>query len=133
MSNINYQKFFEDFMTANAKGDRATLEAMVHPDFTLEEAAGLPYAGVYRGVDGMFGLMKALDETWSKFRLKVLEFPCSDENAMVVRLAVWGTLRKTGNDFSTTAMELWRFKDGKLIEIVPYYLDTHMLAKANGE
>ena len=129
---MDYQKFFNDFMAANARGDRAALEAMVHPDFSLEEAAGLPYAGVYKGVDGMFALMRSLDETWSKFRLKVIEFPCQGENSMVVRIAVSGTLRKTGNAFATTAMELWRFKDGRLFEIVPYYFDTHMLAKANG-
>jgi ketosteroid isomerase-like protein len=129
---MSHRKFCEDFLAATRSGDAAALGAMLHPEFSVEEASGLPYAGVYKGVDGWIALSRAVVGTWSKFKIAPIAYPGETENTFTVRFAISGVSRKTGQAFETTVLELWQFKDGKLLEIAPYYFDTHLLAKANG-
>lgn len=115
-------------MAATQTVDKAALAALLHPDFECVEADGLPYAGVYRGLDGWMALGAAVIGAWSKFRIRPIEYPGESENAFTVRFAISGVSRKTGKAFETTVLELWHFKDGKLAAISPYYFDTHLLA-----
>jgi uncharacterized protein len=112
-------------------GDRAAMEGMLHADFEVLEAAGLPYAGSYRGIDGWLQLCSAVVGTWSQFKLKFIEYAGEYENNLVIRFGISGRSRKTGNSFESTVMELWKFKDDKLISILPYYFDTHLLVRAD--
>lgn len=129
---MSHRAFCERFLAALAAGDFDAVGAMLDPDFLLEEAAGLPYAGTYRGVDGWRALSKAIVATWGGFRARILEFPGETADTLVVRLAISGRSRKTGTPFESTVLELWRFRDGRLREIVPYYWDTHHLATIDG-
>jgi ketosteroid isomerase-like protein len=129
---MSHRAFCERFLAALAAGDFDAVGAMLDPDFVLEEAAGLPYAGTYRGVDGWRALSKAIVATWGGFRARILEVPGEGADTLVVRLAISGRSRKTGTPFESTVLELWRFRDGRLREIVPYYWDTHHLATIDG-
>lgn len=128
---MSHQQFAERFLAAVRGGDEATMREMLHPDFELEEAASLPYGGVYRGVDGWLSLCRAVVATWSKFRLTFLEFAGEAADSLVVRFAISGCSRRTLKPFESSVLELWRFKDGKLIRIAPYYFDTQLLVRAN--
>ena len=128
---MGYQTFCERFMAATQADDGAMLGTMLHPDFLVEEAAGLPYGGTYRGLDGWRTLSKAVTSTWSKFRIKPIAYPGESETHCTVRFAISGVSRKTGRAFATTVLELWEFADGRLLRIDPYYFDTHALAMAD--
>lgn len=118
----------ERVIAALERADFAAIGAMLEPDFAVHEAAGLPYAGTYRGIDGWRALSRAVVKTWVDFKFAPLEiFACSPD-AVVVRFAIAGRSRKTGKAFDTTVLELWRFRNERLREIVPYYWDTFELA-----
>ena len=63
--------------------------------------------------------------------MKRIEYLGETEDTLVVRFAISGKSRKTGKVFDSTVMELWRFRDDHLCEILPYYWDTHLLVSAN--
>ncbi len=128
---MGHREFCERFFAALSAGDLKAQAGMLHPEFVVVEADGLPYAGVYRGIGKWKSLSKSIVQTWSDFKIRPIEYPAESENNLVVRFALSGKSRKTGKAFETTVMELWRFDDAKLREIVPYYFDTHALALAD--
>ncbi|MBX3509556.1 MAG: nuclear transport factor 2 family protein [Hyphomonadaceae bacterium] len=116
-------------MAATRTGDKVTLAALVHPDFELIEPSGVPYEGTYRGVDGWRKLARAVVEAWEDFQVEPIAFPGESTDTFTVHLKLSGKSRKTGRPFSMSVLELWKFRDGKLIELCPHYFDTHLLAK----
>ena len=128
---MRHQAFCDRFMAATQADDAATLAEMLHADFVVEEATGLPYPGIYRGLEGWRTLTKAVIGAWSKFRIKPIAYPGESETYFTVRFAISGVSRKTGKPFETTVLELWEFAQGKLIRIVPYYFDTYALAQVD--
>jgi hypothetical protein len=128
---MSYRAFCESFLAALAAGDFETIGGMLDPGFTMREADGLPYGGVYEGVEGWRRLLPLIGKTWAGLKVRPIEFPAEGADALVVRLALSGRSRKTGRPFETTVMELWRFREGRLAEILPYYWDTHLLAEAD--
>jgi ketosteroid isomerase-like protein len=128
---MSHRAFCERFIAALSAGDFDTIGGMLDPDFVVQEADGLPYAGSYRGLEGWRALSKAVITTWSGFKLHPLEFLGETEETFVVRFAISGRSRKTGTPFESTVMELWRFRGPLLREIIPYYWDTHLLAEAD--
>lgn len=128
---MSHRDFCETFLAALSRGDFDALGAMLAADFVVHEAAGLPYAGDYYGVEGWRTLSAAIVATWGGFRVTSKEFHGETENSLVVRLFVQGRSRKTGTAFETTVLELWQFDGGLLREITPYYWDTQALAAIN--
>jgi ketosteroid isomerase-like protein len=112
-------------------GDFDTQGAMLDESFVVHEAEGLPYAGDYHGIAGWRALSKAVVATWGGFALKPMEFLGETADTFVVRFRISGRSRKTGKTFDSTVLELWKFNDGRLWEITPYYWDTHALALAD--
>jgi ketosteroid isomerase-like protein len=43
-----------------------------------------------------------------------------------------GRATRSGLAFDTSIFELWRFRDGLIFDIRPYYWDTNLLAEAHG-
>ena len=130
---MRYRQLCERFTAALAAADWATMEAMLDPDFEVVEAEGLPYAGTYRGAAGWRQLSGQVLATWSGFRLRTLEILGETDDSLVIRFAMSGRSRKTGTPFETSILELWRFRDDRLIGITPYYFDTHQLALADAD
>lgn len=125
---MNAAAFLDTCIPALRAGDFATLATLLHPDFRVREASGLPYAGIFHGAEGWRQLSRIVVKTWDGFRFDVIEHHGSPAGTMIVRFAISGRSRRTGRPFETTVLELWRFRDGLLAEIVPYYWDTAELA-----
>lgn len=126
---MSHKPFFDRFMAATRTGDKATLAEMVHPEFKLVEPTGVPYEGTFHGLDGWRKLARSVVEAWEDFKVEPIAFPGESADSLVVRLRLSGRSRKTGRPFDMSVLELWSFRDGKLIEISPHYFDTHLLAK----
>jgi ketosteroid isomerase-like protein len=129
---MKYRGFCERFIAALGAADWAGMEQMLHPDFEVVEADGLPYAGIYRGAAGWRSLSDAILATWSGFRISLMEMHGGDD-AAVLRFAMSGRSRRTGRAWQSSVLELWKFRDDKLVRIDPYYFDTNLLAKADAE
>ncbi len=128
---MSHREFCERFLAAMSVGDFDTQGAMLDESFVVHEAEGLPYAGDYHGIAGWRALSKAVVATWGGFALKPMEFLGETADTFVVRFRISGRSRKTGKTFDSTVLELWKFNDGRLWEITPYYWDTHALALAD--
>ena len=128
---MNFREFSEVFLTTLAAGDFDRLAPMLDPDFVVHEAAALPYGGDYHGVDGWRQLSNAIAASWAGFRIERKEVYGETADSLVIRLFLKGRSRRTGIPFETSVLELWRFREGRLREITPYYWDTHLLASIN--
>lgn len=113
-------------------GDFGTIATMLEPDFVLHEAGGLPYGGIYHGADGWRAVSRAVVKTWADFTFEpIAVYEAAD--TLIVNFKIAGKSRRTGRAFSTTVLEIWRFRGARLREIVPYYWDTAALAAINGD
>jgi ketosteroid isomerase-like protein len=121
------------FQQALQIGDIATITSLVHPELTVTEPTGVPYAGVYRGPSGFMQLLGKISTTWTELKIEpkaVFGEPRGDVFAAQVELS--GRSVATGKLFMTSFIELWRFRDSKVIELTPYYFDTYYLSEVTG-
>jgi uncharacterized protein len=117
------------FFTAVLAGDQAAQRSLIHPDFVLYEADGLPYAGMYRGTEGWFAAFGKIATTWADMKIEqklLIGEPDAEEFAWFMSMS--GRAATTGKKFETTVFELWSVRDGKVFSIRPHYWDTHMMA-----
>lgn len=128
---MSRREICERFIQALQTGDFATQRQILAPDFVCVEAAGLPYPGTFHGADGWEELARTVGRTWKGFSLTLREFVAEGEDNVVLLFDIAGASRRTGVAFSSSVMELWRFRDDKLAEITPFYFDTHALALAD--
>lgn len=108
-------------------GDFDAAEALLTDDLVIEEAAGLPMAGTYTGrtalrnlygdVMGMMevaGLERIETTTGGDYAVTILYFRFVDPDLEPAHLC-----------------ERFRFRDGKVCEIKPYYFDPATVIAAN--
>ena len=112
------------FAAAVMAGDMATLEELSHPEMVLTQGAGTAYPGTYRGYAGFLEFLgkfaAALDiDSIETTRI----FHGDDPGALVCEFDLRSKHKATGQRYDTTLMELWEFKDGKVIRIKPHYFD----------
>ncbi len=130
MANNNLERLSRLFDAFRAD-DRETVSALLHPHFTITEADGLPYGGTYHGVNGWWQLIERIVGTYSDLSTTPLEIigePDGDRFAALHRLT--GTARATGIRVDLQIFELWVFQDATVIEVRPFYWDTHAIATA---
>ena len=112
--------------TASGSGDFDTAETMLTEDFFIREAQGLPMAGEYHGRTALrnlyaqvFGTLKVADleqeciTAGGDCVVNLISFRFVDEHLPRAELA-----------------ELFRFRDGKVCEIRPYYFDPQPIMQA---
>jgi ketosteroid isomerase-like protein len=131
-SNQTNRQKLESFYLAVLNNDRTAAEALMHPEFTVYEADGLPYAGVYTGHATWWKLFERIGKTWLDMKIESLSLIGEDngsEFGWFMRMS--GRSAATGKPFSSTIFERWVIKDGKLFEVRPHYWDTKLLTDAN--
>jgi len=99
------------------------LATAFHRGVMVHEPASLPYAGDWRGLDGVGRLFKTMRDTWSELAVEGLQAAQSGDTVhMSCRLRL--TARRSGTTLSQPFAEVLRFEDGLLIEGMPFYFDT---------
>jgi uncharacterized protein len=129
---MNNRQKLEAFNVACMKDDRAAAEALMHPDFTVNEPAGLPYGGTHKGKAAWWALFTTICRTWAdvKFELETI-IGAVDGEEFALALKISGRSALTGKPFATSIFEHWRLKDGLLWDVRPHYFDTKLLADCN--
>jgi ketosteroid isomerase-like protein len=127
------QEIIFRFYELVVQGDIAGAEALVHPDFIGEEAASLPYAGTYKGLEGWRRLLANVGSVFTEF-MPTVEYALTDETGtrVIVMVGLTGRSIKTGERFETSMLELWELRDGLISLVRPYYWDTHLLRRVSG-
>jgi ketosteroid isomerase-like protein len=116
----------DELYTAAGQGDFDRAEQFLTDDFFIEEAAGLPFAGTFRGRTALrelsaqvFGKMEVagLDRvqttTGGDYAVAIASFRFADPELEPAHLC-----------------ELFRFRDGKVCQIKPYYFDPQPVIAA---
>jgi ketosteroid isomerase-like protein len=107
-------------------GNWEEFEACVHADFSIRESSALPFGGSYKGVEGFRKLVRTVFTHFQRLRAEPGHYMEGDDYVAAI-VSLSGTGKKTGKEFDTTVAELFRFKDGKVIEILPYYWDQQLV------
>jgi ketosteroid isomerase-like protein len=111
---------------ATGRGDWATAAALMTDDILITEAATLPFAGVYRGVQGMRDLFATVQSTMGVVGIEKRQVTAGGEWVVVLLdLLLAGT-----PPVRVPIAEAFRLQAGKVCEILPYYFDTSLVAKA---
>lgn len=120
------------FSEAVMGGDAEAVARLAHPEFVVQQAAGLPYGGTYRGLEAFYAMLGRMQEVWRELKITPLGTigdPAGEEFAL--HMLVEGRAHD-GAPMSSEVLERWIVRDGKVVEIWPFYRDTASLAKQFG-
>src|SRR4051812_2907217 len=110
---------------ATGRGDWGKAADLMTPDVLITEAAGLPFAGVYRGVEAMRELFAAVRST-GVIGVDMRQATAGGDWVVVLLdLLFEGT-----PPVRVPLAEAFRLQEGKVCEIVPYYFDPGPIVKA---
>lgn len=107
-------------------GDFDEMRKYLHPDMYVTEAESLPFGGVHRGPDGFIALITRVFTYWDDAKLEP-KYRVEDGDRIVLFSELTAKGRKSGESFTMPLSEMFRFQDGQIIEIFPFYFDTKKL------
>ncbi|WP_405929820.1 nuclear transport factor 2 family protein [Streptomyces griseus] len=99
------------------------------PDVVLQQAAALPYGGVWRGHRGMERFFLAMSDIWATFELVEQDFLATGEIS-VVHTIVRARSRATRRELTFPILQTLTVRDGRISEIRPFYWDTDAVVRA---
>lgn len=114
------------FLEAAQAGDTATTEQLLHPDVRVIEADSLPFGGIVTGVDGFSRLVRQVFTTFAETAVTVQEY-LADGDSVVVLATMTGKSKASGESFLMPIAEIWRLREGRIVEIQPFYHDTQKI------
>jgi ketosteroid isomerase-like protein len=120
------REIVDTLYAASGIGDFETAEALFTDDFFITEAEGLPFAGLY---EGKTALRELFTKVMGMMEVAGLErsFLAVSEDEAVCHV----TFRFTDPELAPAELlELFRFRDGKVCEIKPYYFDPATVVAA---
>jgi uncharacterized protein len=88
----------------------------------------LPWAGTFRGGDGVRRWMEVLDEHMEYERFEPVEFFADGDTVIEIVFAA-GRARSTGKPFESEVVRIWSFQEGKVVRVRSYY-DTGAYERA---
>ena len=103
--------------------------AIFDPEVTFHEAVCLPYGGAHRGLEATKRGYAKLGETFSVLR-SVAENVLAGGDMVILYQIITFQVRSNGNAGTFPVSEVFRFRDGKVIEWRACYFDSDMVAKA---
>lgn len=120
-------ELLQDIYRLAGQRDWDAVAARCHPDFTVFEAASLPFGGEWKGRDALPRVAAAMYGTWAEAKVTIHEIVGGTEWAVVV-LSLTMTSKRTGRTFTQTVNEAGRFEDGLLRELRIHYFDAAEVA-----
>jgi ketosteroid isomerase-like protein len=103
--------------------DVSVLAEAFDQNAVVHEPASLPYGGDWRGLDQIGALFRKMREVWSDLSVEGLEAVRSDDTVfMTCKLRL--TSRANASVIEQPFAEVLRFKEGRLLDGVPFYYDT---------
>jgi ketosteroid isomerase-like protein len=113
------------FLNAETE-DLGALAGTFHPDVVVHEPSSLPYAGDWIGLAGVGALFRRMREVWSDIGVEGLEAVRTGETVFMT-CTLHLTARRSGEAVSQPFAEVLRFRDGRLVDGMPFYYDTGAL------
>lgn len=115
----------KDLFAAAYRGDVEGMQACLHPEFSIDQAVGTPYAGRYDGLDGFLTMFGILTSHFDFAPRNQIFHDCGKADiGVIVTFDVDFTSRESGLQASTGMVELYRFRDDLIHHIDVYYKDA---------
>lgn len=111
---------------AGMKGDINGTLPFLDPDVVIHEAASLPYGGEYHGLEGFSRLLAAVFSSFKTFQVDVKELLDAGP-AIIAIIELRVTLKESDRIVEMPVAEVWRLRDGKVVDLRPFYWDTAAL------
>jgi ketosteroid isomerase-like protein len=118
-----------DALEGLLEGDSEALWRIFDSDVTFYEASCLPYGGSHRGIEATKAAFARLQDCFSAMHSR-MEAVLASRDVVVAYQNITFTAKATGKSGTLTVCELFRFRDGKVIEWRAHYLDACLVASA---
>lgn len=115
--------------------DFSGIASVLSPDYVLEQTSGLPYAGTYRGPDGMQDWARRMADYFDVVDVEKPDiFEKEGSDCIVVLSNVHFRVRKTGEDLYFPFCQAVRvdLEKGVMVEMRPFYWDVYEINRALG-
>ncbi len=96
--------------------------ALLHRDFVVHEAGGLPYSGEYHGAEGFFELLGKMNEAMELTPGDSFQYLLADDT-VAIRGRLRLTSRASGESVEMSLVEIYTIRDGLIVDLDVYYKD----------
>lgn len=104
----------------------------VSDDLVMHVPPSLPFGGDYRGWDGYLQMFNALGAFFTDLSPAEAQFAaCGDR--VIVMTTLSGLIAKNRRPISFPITAIWEVKNGKVVDIVPFYYDTKRICDVANE
>jgi ketosteroid isomerase-like protein len=112
-----------------AAGDVEAFWSIYDPDVVFHEAPSLPYGGAHHGLEATKEAVNRMSAVYAKLKTEFEQVLTGGDIAIVYQTITY-QLKGTGETGSMPVAELYRFRDGKVIEWRACYFDCAIIARA---
>jgi ketosteroid isomerase-like protein len=127
--NVELVKRFEESWAAS---DLQTALECVHPEMEFDWSDSMgPFAGMYRGLDGLTRFWTEMLEAWEHFAPEMEEVIDIGPDRLITLDVVRGRGRGSGVDIEARGAMLWSFRDGKIARAKMFQTKDEALAAAD--
>ncbi len=123
-------RFYEAETAYLLAGDQdfSGIALTLDPECAIYQPASLPYGGEWKGHKGFEQWMQAFARQWSSLEVKNAElYPHGD--VIVSKSHVYAVSRDNGRHLDWPLLQFFRIRDGRILELRPFYWDTAVLLK----
>jgi ketosteroid isomerase-like protein len=118
-----------DALDALAAGNLDAFWSIFDADVVFHEAPCLPYGGVHQGLEATKQAFERMGRMYSSMRAE-LEAVLAARDIAILYQTITFKVRDNGNTGSLPVAEMYRFRDGKVVEWRALYFDSNMVAQA---
>ena len=115
------------FMSATGAEGRPERRRLLHEDFVVSSAGGLPFSGDYHGPQGFFDLIWKMNEVLDLTPGPITLNPLG-QDAVVASFRLTFTARSSGKHVEMDLVEIYTISDGLIVKLDVYYKDPSAVA-----
>lgn len=107
-------------------GDGDALVRLLDPEVFFTEAPSLPYGCEAHGIPEVRQAIAGIHAAWRDLHAEIFEYLAAGD-LVIAYMVITGISEATGREYKGPLAELFRFRNGKIIEWRPLYWDTHQV------
>lgn len=140
-ANVDLVRRFEESMVPSLEEEDAAVAqsgferilAMLDDQVVFRPPPSLPHGGDHVGHDGFVHMGQVFADAWEMVEAPSFDYIDAGGDRVVLTIAFVLRARATGAEVPVEMVEVVTVRDGKIVELVPYYRDTVPLARAAGD
>ena len=102
------------FAALNERNFEAIAEMPIHPDMRFHSVFAAAEGGIYHAVQGLREWAKAVDSTFDRFYVELLDFREVDDERAVLGVRITAQAKASGVPVDTRVGQVWTWRGGRL-------------------